>query len=985
MRNDTGLSTAPPPWHSRRVEEILAELQVDADRGLSTVEAQRRLKEYGPNALTRRGGRHPIVLFLLQFHQPLIYILLLATVVTLLLREYLDAAVIFGVVLVNAIIGFVQEYRATRAIEALARSMTTQATVLRDGSKRRVAATELVPGDIVLLQSGDLVPADLRLIRVRDLRIAEAALTGESVPVEKQTEPLPPDTQLGDRSNLAFATAIVTYGQGVGVVIATGDRTEVGRIAQAVATAEEISTPLTRRIAQFSRLLMVVILGFAAINFVVGVLRGFSVLEMFLASVALAVAAIPEGLPAAVTITLAIGVARMAARRAIIRKLPAVETLGSTTVICSDKTGTLTQNQMTVTMIVAGDEWFAVSGAGYEPRGEIHLVGNAADLHSTADLSPQQRLSIDDLHGRVALLECLRAGLLCNDASVLVHDGKVEVHGDPTEAALIVAAMKAGLDPHILHEELPRLDVLPFESEHQYMATLHDTGPDRHRLIYVKGSVERLVPRCREMWDRYGHPRPMDAAGIESQAAALGARGLRLLALACKFAAPDTATLQHDDVHDGLIFLGLQAMIDPPRDEAIAAVKLAQGAGIQVKMITGDHARTAAAIAEQLGLVGERDHHTGCLVAVTGRELEQTPDKALPELAERVAVFARTAPEQKLRLVKALQSRGHIVAMTGDGVNDAPALKQADIGIAMGQNGTDAAREAADMVLTDDNFATIEAAIEEGRGVFDNLVKFIVWTLPTNAAQASVIIAATLVGSQLPVLPIQILWINMSTALLLGLMLAFEPKEPGIMQRPPRHPHAPLMNRPLIMRTAFITLLILLGAFSLFEWINPASAESDDGARLELARTAVVNVVVFVQLFYLFNCRSLVHSMFHVGLFSNPWVWVGATTMALLQVLLTHVPPFHHLFHFQPLPWYLWALIIGYGAVVYCVVEWEKSYVGPLLFGPVLAKPTPVTPETLCTTPRTAAAGPDLQPPAAAGPDLQPPAAASDGSSPSVP
>jgi cation-transporting ATPase F len=920
-------------WHALTAEQVAAELKTDPARGLTAAEAARRRDEYGPNELTRRGGRSPLMTFLLQFHQPLIYILIAAAAATVYLEEYVDAGVILGVVLVNAVIGFIQEYRAAKAIESLARSMTTTATVVRDGEKVRLPAAELVPGDVVLLQSGDQVPADLRLVRVRDLRSAEAALTGESVPVEKNVAPLPADTQLGDRTNLAFASALITYGQATGIVVATGDRTEVGRISEAVTTAEELATPLTRRIAQFSRTLLVVILALAVVNFLIGLAHGLRAertgpwLEQnFLASVALAVAAIPEGLPAVVTITLAIGVARMAARRAIIRKLPAVETLGSTTVICSDKTGTLTENQMTVTAVVAGGEWFEVTGVGYEPKGEIVVVGRGGAVGP--------RLSVEDLHGRVALLECLKAGLLCNDSNLHEHDGRYDIQGDPTEGALIVAAAKVGLDAHVLREELPRLDTVPFESEHQYMATLHDQGLDRPRVVYVKGSVERVLQRCQDALDPGGHARPLDPEEIHAHAAELGSRGLRVLALARKTMPADTAAVGHGDVREGLTFLGLQAMIDPPRAEAIEAVRQARGAGIRVKMITGDHAMTASAIAGQLGLVGTRDANSERPVAVTGRELENVPDEALPELADRTAVFARVAPEQKLRLVKALQSRGHVVAMTGDGVNDAPALKQADIGIAMGRDGTDAAKEAADMVLTDDNFASIEAAVEEGRGVFDNLVKFIVWTLPTNAGQGLVILAGVVLGTELPIAPVQILWVNMTTAVLLGLMLAFEPKEPGIMNRPPRDPHAPLLNRPLVMRIGLVSLLILAGAFGLFGWMFYLR-----GTSLEAAQTAVVNTVVIGQLFYLFNCRSLTRSMFQIGVFTNPWVWVGVAAMLLSQVLFTYTGIFNQLFHTQPLPWEVWAAITAFGLVVYVIVEVEKRLVGHVLLGQMLEKP----------------------------------------------
>lgn len=921
-------------WHALSASEIAQRLQTDLEKGLSMVEAEQRQQRYGLNELTRRQGHGPLRTFVLQFHQPLIYILLVSTVVTIGLGEYLDAAVIFGVVLVNAIVGFIQEYRASRAIEALSRSIPSQATVIRNGRPMRVAAAQLVPGDLVALQSGDRVPADMRLVRVRELRVAEAALTGESVPVTKQVDPLPMSIPLPDRSNMVFASSVVTYGQGRGLVVATGDRTEIGRLAAVMAEVQELQTPLTQRIAHFSRLLLVVILTLAAINFVAGLWRGLAAEEVFLASVALAVAAIPEGLPAAVTIMLAFGVSRMAARGAVIRKLPAVETLGSTTVICSDKTGTLTQNRMTVTRLFAGGESFFVSDVGDNKPGKIYCLTSNEHNGALSDdphwpavtIENSPALTIEDLHGHIALLECLRAGLLCNDA-VLVP-GTNDIQGDPTEAALLVVACKAGLDPHVLREQWPRLDTLPFESERQYMATLHDAGPSDHRIIYVKGAVERVLARCQPMWDRYGNVQPLPTEAILAQMNAWSSQGLRLLAVARKLAAPDQAVLHHADVEQGLTFLGMFAMIDPPRPEAIEAVRLAQQAGIGVKMITGDHALTAVAIAEQLGLQGAREPQSGRLRPITGAELERISETELPAIVEQVAIFARTAPEQKLRLVQALQSRGHVVAMTGDGVNDAPALKQADIGIAMGLSGTDAAREAADMILTDDNFATIEAAIEEGRGIFDNLVKFIVWTLPTNFGEGLVLLVAILLGTSLPLLPIQVLWVNLSTALLLGLMLVFEPKEPDIMRRPPRPPQTRLLNSALVERIVLVSVLILVGAYGLYEWLLQVQQQSQD-----MARAAAVNLIVFVELFYLFNCRCLTHSMFRIGVFSNRWAWYGAAAMIVCQLLLTHVAPVNSLFHMRPLSLDVWAIIVLYGLGVYVLIEIEKRWVGPLLFG----------------------------------------------------
>jgi len=857
------------------------------------------------------------VRFLLQFHQPLIYILLAATVVTFVLGEYVDGAVIFGVVMINAVIGFVQEAKALKAIGALAKTLVTQTTIVRSGRKQRINSADIVPGDIVLLQSGDKVPADLRLLRCRDLHIAEAALTGESVPSEKALASMPVDAPLADRKNMAYASTLVTYGQATGVVVATGDATEVGHISHLISTAEDIQTPLTRSIAHFSKVLLVIILALAAVNFAVGIARGLSAVEMFMASVALAVAAIPEGLPAAVTITLAIGVARMARRRAIVRKLPAVETLGSTTVICSDKTGTLTENQMTVTAIVTGGESFEVTGVGYKPEGLIRA--------QVGDGPAQSGLTIIDLQGRVALLECLRAGLLCNDSQLVERDASWDIEGDPTEGALLVVSAKAGLNAQILREELPCVDSIPFESEHQYMASLHDQGIDRPRMVYIKGSVEAILQRCEQAMDAGGSAQSLNREAIHAQVASLAARGLRVLAFARHDLPQGTASLAHQDVKVGLTFLGLQAMIDPPRPEAIAAVHACQSAGIQVKMITGDHAGTASAIASQLGLgrLGEGGH-----TAITGQELGQYSEEELVNVAERTNVFARVAPEQKLRLVRAIQAKGHVVAMTGDGVNDAPALKQADIGIAMGKGGTDVAREAADMVLTDDNFASIEAAVEEGRGVFDNLTKFIVWTLPTNGGEALLIILAVLLGTALPISPVQILWINMMTAVSLGLMLAFEPKEPGIMDRPPRDPRASILNTKLLKRVGFVSILLCGGAFGLYEWMLQYK-----GATQAEAQTVAASVIVIGELFYLFNCRSLTRSMFRIGVFSNKAAIVGAIAMVLFQFLFAHATFMNRLFHTAPVGADAWLATFAFGIAVYIIVEIEKYLVGYTLQG----------------------------------------------------
>ncbi len=888
-------------WHHSPLEETAGLLATDLDRGLTVSEAGERLARFGPNRVTQKKRTGPLMRFLLQFHQPLIYILIAAAAVTAALGERVDSAVIFGVVLVNAVVGFIQESRAESAIESLMTMMTTQTVVLHDGAPRTVPSADLVPGDIVLLQSGDKIPADLRLFVSRELQIDESALTGESVPVAKRVDVVPEDTVLADRGNMAYAGTLVTFGQGRGIVIATGDRTETGRISGLIAEAVEISTPLTRKIAHFSRVLLVVILAVAAAMFFAGRVAGHSAIDMFMAAVALAVSAIPEGLPAAVTITLAVGVKRMADVHAIIRKLPAVETLGSTTVICSDKTGTLTENQMTVQKVLAGGELFELTGGGYAPEGEIRAAGATVDPAIS-----------------LALEECLRAGLLCNDARLVQKEGRWAIEGDPTEGALIVSAAKAGLKEHEA-DARPRIDVIPFESERAYMATAHEGVDGAPPVVYVKGAIEKVLGVCAQVLLREGGTAKLDREAVLGAAEAMAREGLRVLAFASRELPAGTTTLDPSASLSDLTFLGLQGMIDPPREEAKQAIAACKTAGVAVKMITGDHAVTATAIADQLGLTdpgtdGNRS------ITVTGRELQNLSDAEMVEVSGRARVFARVAPEQKLRLVEALQSRGHVVAMTGDGVNDAPALKQADIGIAMGITGTEVAKEAADMVLTDDNFATIEAAVEEGRRIFDNLTKFFVWTLPTNGGEGLVIVVSVLMGTgvALPVLPVQILWINMTTAVLLGLMLAFEGKEADVMLRPPREPDSPILTGVLIQRIILVSVLMLVGVFALFLLKKQA------GADLAEARTVAVNLIVMIELFYLFNCRSLRHSMRSLGLFSNPWVIGGSAAMIGLQLLFTYNPWMNTLFHSAPLPIEDWAVIVAVSVAVSLVVGAEK-------------------------------------------------------------
>jgi len=883
-------------WHHLPAEEVEKLFDVQLTIGLDRFEVRRRQERFGPNALTPQQAMSPFVRFLLQFNNPLIYVLLASSVVTALVKGVVDAAIILGVVLANAIVGYIQEARAEEAISALARTMTAEAVVMRSGERVQIPATELVPGDVVWLQSGDKVPADLRLSSGRELQITEASLTGESLPVQKNPAAvLPVETTLGDRITMAYASTLVTYGQGAGIVVATGDDTEIGRISALIAQVEDLETPLTRKISAFSNLLLYALLGISAVSFIIGLLRGLPLAETLTNSIALAVASIPEGLPAAVTVTLAIGVSRMAKRQAIIRKLPAVEALGSTTVIGSDKTGTLTQNEMTVQELLAGGETFKLDGVGYAPVG---MLFHGDDVVSSDAISQPLRL-------------LLEAGALCNDSQVVLVQGAWELQGDPTEAALLVAARKTGMDPSELSERMPRIDSVPFESAYQYMITLNrELDADRNRLI-IKGAVEAVLPKATSMLTADGSRVPLDQDAIQAEVDAMAAKGLRVLAFAQRAMPAGTATVDHDDA-TGLTFLGLQGMIDPPRPEAMQAVQASQEAGIKVKMITGDHPVTAAAIAKMIGIAGAEN-------IIAGAQLAELSDDELIETAANTTVFARVTPEQKLRLVEALQARGQVVAMTGDGVNDAPALKQADIGVAMGINGTDVAKEAADMVLTDDNFATIKAAVEEGRSIFDNLTKIITWTLPTNLGEGLVILAALLLGEALPILPVQILWINMTTVAVLGLTLAMEAKEPGLMNRPPRSPDAPILDAALIRRIVLVGALILVGSFGLFEWEQRIS-----GLSVDVARTVAVNVVVVVELFYLFNSRSLERSPFALGLFSNRWVWLGVVVTVGLQLLFSYAPFMNTVFATAPLPLQSWFRILLFGVVSFVAVEIEK-------------------------------------------------------------
>ena len=887
---------ATDAWHAMDAEAALSRLE-SAAGGLSPDEAARRLERHGPNALPPPPRRHPVLRFLSQFNNTLIYFLLAASVAAWALSHFVDAGVIVAVVLVNAIVGFIQEGKAEQALDAIRDMIAPKASVLRGGKRVSVAAASLVPGDVVLLEAGDQVPADLRLFRTRALLIDEAILTGESVAAQKRDAAVEADAQLGDRVSMAYSGTLVAAGQGAGVVVATGMDTEIGRISRLIGEVETLTTPLLRQINHFGRLFTAFAITAGALLFVFAVAaRGYAWDDALLVVVALAVGVVPEGLPAVITITLAIGVRRMASRRAIIRKLPAVETLGSTSVICSDKTGTLTRNEMTVRRVVTADEEITVEGVGYEPVGAFSSSG-----------ARQEALPATAAH-------LARSGLLCNDA-VLTRgqDGHWRSEGDPMEGALVALAMKAGFDQEGERQDWARLDEIPFDAQHRFMASLH-AAPDgkAERVVYLKGAPEQVLAMCDLQATAEGDE-PLDEAYWAEHVAAAASEGERVLGFAWRPTNGSERSLSMDGVEKGLIFLGIAGFIDPPREEAVAAVAECRSAGISVKMITGDHGVTAAAIARQLGLADDPK-------VVTGAELEAVSDADLPELAHGTSVFARTNPEHKLRIVRALQSEGAIVAMTGDGVNDAPALKQADVGIAMGRKGTEAAKQASQMVLVDDNFATIVAAVHEGRTVFDNIRKVIAWTVPTNGGEAIAIIVAILAGLTLPLTPAQILWINMVLTVTLGLVLAFEPAEPDVMRRPPRRPGAPLLSTFLVWRIGLVSLLFVAGTFGIFAWALWR------GFDVDTARTMVVNTMVVMEIFYLFNVRYMhTASISWRGIVGTPVVLAAVGAVTAAQFAFTYAPIMNTLFASRPVPLLDGLLIVGVGVVLMLILEVEKT------------------------------------------------------------
>lgn len=877
-------------WHSASVEHVAVALS-SPDTGLTDTDAAARLATYGPNTLISATTRNPLLRLLRQFHNLLLYLMMAAGSITAMLGKWIDAGVLWAAVVINAFIGFIQEGKAESALTAIRSMLAAQAIVLRSGRRQVVDATTLVPGDRVIVATGDRIPADIRLVHARDLRIDEASLTGESLAVEKSVISVTPEAPLADRSNMAYAGTLVVNGQGMGIVVATGMKTEIGRITAMMSAVQRVDTPLIRRINAFSFHLAVIIICLAIATFAFGVLvRGYRIDNMFLMAVALAASAIPEGLPAIMTVILALGVQRMARRHAIVRRLPAVETLGSVTVICSDKTGTLTRNEMTVQLIVTGGGSYEVTGVGYNPDGTIHPLNGD--------------------HDATDLMTTLRVGVLCNDSALGPPSEDRHVAGDPTEIALLVLGEKVGLTQQAIAPQWPRKDSIPFESGNRYMAT-HHVNAAHEDWILVKGAPERILDMCH--WQLEGQTvAALDVDWWRRMVTDVAARGLRTLALAHKRAAPQHGLLAHTDLQEGFVMLALVGIIDPPRTEAITAVALCQAAGIKIKMITGDHADTARAVGAQLGIgIGKP--------ALTGAEISLLDDRQLKRIVNEVDIFARASPEHKLRLVQALQSNGDIVAMTGDGVNDAPALKRADVGVAMGLKGTDAAREAADMILADDNFATIAAAVQEGRAVYDNLRKFVLFMLPTNGGEALVVLTALFLGWHLPLTPAQVLWVNLVTAGTLGIALAFEAPENDVMRRAPRPPTEPLFTGFFVWRLAFVSILMMAGALLLFSW------QMRSGAAIEGARTMVVNTIVLCEVTYLINSRRLQRTVLDKqGLFGNPYALISIAVGVLLQLLYMHAGIMQKIFGSAALTLHEWLMTIAVALFLFIAVEAEK-------------------------------------------------------------
>lgn len=882
-------------WHDRSAEAALQELNTTL-AGLSQAEAEARLENHGPNRLPQENKRSAIVRFILQFKNVLIYVLIGSAIVTGFLKHYVDMLVILAVVVTNAIIGFVQEGNAEKAMDAIRKMLAPHANVLRDGVRCSVEGETLVPGDIVLLEAGDKVPADMRLTSTHGLFIQEAILTGESVPVEKSSEAVAVDATLGDRSSMAFSSTLVSSGQGKGVVVATGSASEIGRVSGLLSSVGVLTTPLVEQMGLFAKWLTILILLVAAILLVYGYFVGHhEFTEMFMAVVGLSVAAIPEGLPAVLTITLAIGVQAMAKRNAIVRRLPAIETLGAVSVICTDKTGTLTLNEMMVVSALTSSDFYTLDGAGYEPSGSVRLRDIAIDV---------------DEHPILKALA--RASAQCNDAALKEHDGIWRAEGDPMEGALLTFSGKTGMEIFKQIETWTRTDTIPFDSKHRFMATLnHDH--EHNAFIFVKGAPERIISMCSDQATAEGGTEALNPTYWHEGADRIADLGQRVLAIAIRTVDTEHTVLERSDVESTLTLLGMVGMIDPPRKEAVEAVRMCRDAGIRVKMITGDHAKTAAAIGRQIALQNSD-------TVLTGPALDKMSDGELRQSILNCDIFARTSPEHKLRLVMALQSHGMIVAMTGDGVNDAPALKRADAGIAMGRKGSEAAKEAADLVLADDNFASIAAAVREGRTVYDNIKKVISWTLPTSTGEAVTIAVALLLGMTLPVTPIQILWVNLITAVTLGMALAFEPTEENTMQRPPRARNESLIGGELAWHIVLVGALFICGVFGIYNYAT------DRGYSIELARTMALNTLVVMEIFHLFFIRNIYGtSLTWKAIRGTKVVWTVVIIIIVAQFAMTYLPLLQGVFATQSIPFMDGVLIIGIGAALFAIIEIEKQ------------------------------------------------------------
>ncbi len=874
-------------WHSLEKEEVIKKLETDPESGITSDKANERLNEFGENIIPKGKKASPWKRFFRQFKNILIYVLIGAAIITAFMEHWIDTGVILGVVLINALIGFIQEGKAEKALESISKMLSLDAVVIRNGNKQTIEASQLVPGDLVLLKAGDKIPADTRLIHAKDLSVEESPLTGESTTVEKNTRFVEGDAVINDQSCMAFSGTMVTYGSGKGIVVATGADTEIGKINKMISDVEDISTPLLQQMEKFGTRLSYVILGVTAVFFAFGYfLRDINLDELFLSAISLIVAAIPEGLPAIVTIALAVGVRKMADRNAIIRRLPSVETLGAVNVICSDKTGTLTRNEMTAKSVTTADSHYEIEGSGYNPEGRI--------LKDEAEVNPEEEN---------VLWKLLQTVRVSNSAEISKdEEGNWKLTGTPTEGALLSLSYKAGLKDFIPEQ----IDDIPFDSEQKYAASLNKV--EGFKTVFITGAPDKLLDICSKQLTVDGEEN-LNKEFWEEKIDELASIGRRMLGAAFK-PNENHSGINHDTIGKENVFLGLVGIIDPPRKEAVDSIGECHDAGVQVKMITGDHVVTAKAIGREIG-IGDGEK------AITGKELENLSDEEMRNIAKDYDIFARTSPEHKLRLVKALQENGKLCAMTGDGVNDAPALKKANIGIAMGIKGTEVSKNASEMVLADDNFASIVNAIEEGRTVYDNIRKAILFILPTNGAESLVVMSAILLGIVMPITPVQILWVNMVTAVTLALAIAFEPMEDDVMARPPRKSGESILNKMFIWRIIFVSFVI--GGFTLLIY-NIISGNNDQ----DYARTVAVNTLVAGQLFYLFNCRKIKSPAIQKGFFTNRYIFYAVGALILLQVIFTYVPFMNNLFSTSPLNTSDWLYPLSAGLTVFLIVELEK-------------------------------------------------------------